>query len=521
MSSSSSSISSRQLAFLVSIHIALTLITNFPSGFTNSTVNTAVEPLLRYINISYTEREWDFTSQDILWIHSAILNVWFLAQVFGATIAPYFTDKYGRKRGYLIGVAFTLCSSIVQAFSIRIKMPELLILGRAMTAFASPLCDTCLIMYIQETAPVELRGMLSFLPEIGYGSMCVLGSILGMPEVLGSSLERLLLVSLIPEVLSLLFLLCIPETPKYLMIIKGNREKSLKSLEFFQGKREKVNQFMLATYQKEKELDTSGKKRSSIWEVIRKWQLRRSVLLGCSVFVLTLSFYPMLQSSTFFFLRSGFRKDLAEMSSTGLLVLMTISTCLGSQIIDRFPRRTLVLTFGALSNIFLLAFAIFSSLPHNLWIQWAGLASIVCYIITFALVLGPIGWFIAPELVSQRHKSTVFALCYSIGNVMITITNFSVVPLFKAIGGVTFIPLFVIPSAFCLIFLYFCLPETLGKETHEIIEEMTGRKKSRKQKNLQRVGDEKSAGIPVQFVNEESDSDSDDEQYNETVIEKF
>ena len=42
----------------------------------------------------------------------------------------------------------------------------------------------------------------------------------------------------------------------------------------------------------------------------------------------------------------------------------------------------------------------------------------------------------------------------------------------QLIGGVCFLPLFVVPMSFCLYYLYRYLPETLGKETHEIVSEM-------------------------------------------------
>lgn len=49
----------------------------------------------------------------------------------------------------------------------------------------------------------------------------------------------------------------------------------------------------------------------------------------------------------------------------------------------------------------------------------------------FSMVLGPVSWFVAPELVAQRHRSTVFCLCYGLTNVMIALTNFATVPLYQ------------------------------------------------------------------------------------------
>lgn len=116
-----------------------------------------------------------------------------------------------------------------------------------------------------------------------------------MRSVLGDSLKRLLGFSIIPGILSLIFLFFIPETPKYLMITKRNRPKALKSLNYFQGKKTENDQ-ILNDFMKESTLDDHTK-RSSLKEVLSSFHLRFAVLLACCVLVLTLPFYPVLTYS--------------------------------------------------------------------------------------------------------------------------------------------------------------------------------------------------------------------------------
>lgn len=80
--------------------------------------------------------------------------------------------------------------------------------------------SSILLHNLQECSPLEMRGAFSFLGEIGYGSMCVLGMMLGLKSIFGDSLSRLLGFSIVPQLLGVMFLLFIPETPKYLMITK-------------------------------------------------------------------------------------------------------------------------------------------------------------------------------------------------------------------------------------------------------------------------------------------------------------
>lgn len=121
---------------------------------------------------------------------------------------------------YLLSTGVMTLGSALQFLATLVALPELLMFGRFLAALCSPLSDAALILYLQECSPIQYRGTFSFLGEIGYCLMCVLGMVLGMRAVLGSSLPRLLGYSVVPGLLSLLFLALIPDTPKYLMIVK-------------------------------------------------------------------------------------------------------------------------------------------------------------------------------------------------------------------------------------------------------------------------------------------------------------
>lgn len=147
-------------------------------------------------------------TQDL--VHSTILNVWFGAQIVGSLIAPFFCDRLGRKAGYILSTCVMTGGSAIQFLAIFVWSPELFGIGRAIAALFSPLSDAVLILYLQECSPIELRGAFSFLGEIGYCLMCVVGMLLGTRSVFGDSLKKLLGFSIIPGLCSLLFLLLLP-----------------------------------------------------------------------------------------------------------------------------------------------------------------------------------------------------------------------------------------------------------------------------------------------------------------------
>lgn len=477
----------RNIIKLLVICSILALTTNFPSGFPNSSVNTAVEELRRFLNESFESRGWRLSKMGQSLFHSATLNCWFVCQILGSFFAPCLTDRYGRKVAYLFATVVMLLSTVMQYFAILSYSPELLILGRCICAFCSPISDAALIMYLQECSPMELRGAFSFMCEIGYGLMCLLGMVLGMRTVLGDSLPRLFGIAIIPQVFFTIFLIFIPETPKYLMITRNDRARALKSLEFFHGAR-RENEKLLDEYLKEAEGEDDSRT-SSIREILSTWHLRKAVILAIFVLTLSLPFYPVLQSSTLFFTKVNIPSQIAEMSSTILMLLLTVSSIIGTLFVDRFPRRLLLFTFGTVSTFFLLLFSVAAALGNKIWwMKYASLGAMGIYITIYAMVVGPMTWFMGPELVTQKHRATVFCFCFAVCNILIAVTNFASIPLYEHVGPLTFIPLYVLPCTVALIYLFFYLPETRNRESHRIVASM--RRKS--QKDLFRLAFESS-----------------------------
>uniref|UniRef100_A0A0N4ZB01 MFS domain-containing protein n=1 Tax=Parastrongyloides trichosuri TaxID=131310 RepID=A0A0N4ZB01_PARTI len=457
----------------------LTVITNFPSGFTNSSVNTAVFELERFLNDSYDDRGIHLTKHTFTLLKSSTLNIWFVAQIVGAIISPFMPDRYGRKNAYIFATGMMTLASGIQLTASFIGAPELLIFGRALMALCSPLSDAVLILYLQEVSPPSMRGMVCFLAEIGYSLMCVLGMVLGMKSIFGESLEKLLAVPIIPGIVALIFLSFIPETPKYLMLIKKNRKDALRSLQFFQGESRKHEKTVDDYTQELSDDNNTIEGESSISEIIMTPQLRKAVFLGVCVMVLTVPFYPILQSSTYMLVSSKIPKHISEASSTIGFGIFVIACILGTFFIDKYPRRTLILSSGIISTTCIISFVGFwsyASKNAQLWAQIGVLGSLLMFLVSFGMVIGPASWFIGPELVAQRHRATVFCSCFGINNIFIFLTNFALLPIYNIIGAYSFLPLYVIPSTISLIFIYNYLPETLGRETHDIVVEMSSKK---------------------------------------------
>lgn len=93
-------------------------------------------------------------------------------------------------------------------------------------------------MYMTEIAPLKLRGSVGVLCQLGITCGVLMGQIAGLETVLGThEFWHIMLASFSPLCLiALLLTIVLPESPKYLYIIKREQGKALKgAYNYFTG----------------------------------------------------------------------------------------------------------------------------------------------------------------------------------------------------------------------------------------------------------------------------------------------
>ncbi|WKY05507.1 hypothetical protein Q1695_006039 [Nippostrongylus brasiliensis] len=416
----------------------LTAITNFPPAFTHTSVNSAVLKINEYLNESYTDRYRPLEHHEVSLIKSGINSVWYAGQVAGAFMSPFVCDNWGRKPAYVISVVVMTLACGMQMIASLTPYPEFLILGRIITAVFSPLSDAALILYLQEISPSSLRGTISSLFSTGYAVMCLFGVLLGHEDILGHSLSVLLFVPVIPGVISTIIVLLMPETPKFLMISKHDEKAAMKSLRFYQGEREGLENELITLQMESKgaEEENAG---GGVKAMLTTGYLRTAFTVSVAALVLTLPFYPILQNSTYFFTHLEVPKTMLLMAGCSCMVSL---------------------------NFFVIA--------AEFGFKYLAMAAVFAFVFSYGVGVGPVAWFISPELVPLQYRSVMFCMCYAVHSMLVVLTNFATVPLIGAIGAVCFVPIYIIPCSLALVYLYVYLPETKGRDSIEILNELKG-----------------------------------------------
>uniref|UniRef100_A0A914HPN9 Major facilitator superfamily (MFS) profile domain-containing protein n=1 Tax=Globodera rostochiensis TaxID=31243 RepID=A0A914HPN9_GLORO len=479
---------------IIALIASVASLSNFLEGYSSSYPNTAGDSFREFINNSYIERgtgplsSWEFT-----WFWSFLLNIWFLGYLAGTLCTPIVTETYGRKNSLCLANAVSLLGTAVSALGLLLHLPELLLCGRSIAAVGSGLSFGALILFIQETTPTAYRGTCSFLSEVSYLAVNVIGMGMGMDLLLGHNLLALVGIGAVPGVLSVLVVLPLKESPKFLLINQNDRTKALEALDFYHGIQLDNHSAFISEVMKEmvenRRGGGDGGANLSLWgamvEVVREPHLRKAVAIGTLALQTIVGIWPIIYISTDL-LETHFDVESSQYSSLAFICANFFASIIGACTVEKFDAffcrflclknilchfwfgRRPMLIFCAVANTLCLC----SILYTNNHFKYGCVASLVAYGITYGVALGPIAFFITSELVPQRFRSLVQSVVFCINTVINFIFSFITLPLYELIDVWSFIPLFIIPSVVSIWYLVRELPETKGREIHEIVEQL-------------------------------------------------
>ncbi|KAK6010540.1 hypothetical protein OSTOST_24431, partial [Ostertagia ostertagi] len=240
----------------------------------------------------------------------------------------------------------------------------------------------------------------------------------------------------------------LPETPKFLLISRSDRPAAERSVRFYHGS----------------DCDVDTVIKDIILNFRTQWH-----------------FGSMLLSSTYFLEEIGLDQAVASWSSTAMTLGYVLGVIAGSKWdIERLGRRTILLSFTTVDNLLLPWLdAICAELsPIVEPLKYSCLVLLIAYAFIYGSGVGPISWFISSELVPQKYRSLAQSTCYSLNTIIVVILTFSILPLYGVVGSYAFLILYTVPSLISIVILYCYLPETKGREIHEIVAELRGKTKS-------------------------------------------
>ncbi|PKI75793.1 hypothetical protein CRG98_003836 [Punica granatum] len=197
---------------------------NLLQGWDNATIAGAV---------LYIKREFNLETQPAA--EGLIVAMSLIGATLVTTCSGAMSDWCGRRPMLVISSAFYFLGSLVMLWSPNVYV---LLLARFLDGLGVGLALTLVPLYISETAPPEIRGTLSTLPQfMGSGGMFLSYCMVFGMSLLESPSWRLMLgVLSVPSlVYFLLMVFYLPESPRWL-VSKGKMAEARKVLQMLCGR---------------------------------------------------------------------------------------------------------------------------------------------------------------------------------------------------------------------------------------------------------------------------------------------
>lgn len=195
----------------------------------------------------YIKKEFNLESEPT--IEGLIVATSLIGATLITTCSGAVSDWLGRRPMLIISSALYFISGLVMLWSPNIYI---LLLARLLDGFGIGLAVTLVPVYISETAPPEIRGLLNTLPQfMGSGGMflsyCM---VFGMSLMKSPSWRLMLGVLFIPSLLYfVLMVLFLPESPRWL-VSKGRMTEAKTVLQKLRGREDVSGQLSISQFWK-------------------------------------------------------------------------------------------------------------------------------------------------------------------------------------------------------------------------------------------------------------------------------
>lgn len=403
-----------------------------------------------------------------LWHLSAGLHGFAMASalygtVLGSLLGGWPTDKFGRRTTLLwIGVLYVI-SALATAFAQDVVT---FIIGRFIGGLGIGISTVVAPLYIAEIAPAESRGRLAglFQFNIVFGIVIAFASNALLAGIGANAWRWMLGIAGFPSLLYTSLCFGLPESPRWLLGRKGDREAGLKVLRLVQPE---LSTEELSARADEIAAHSSPQQASGQFFTA---QLRKPILLAFLVaFFNQLSgINAILYFAPRIFELTGLGTKAALLQSVGIGITNLVFTFVGLWLIDRAGRRTLLYlgSFGYITSLGLTSWAFFTQ--HYSIVP----ACIFSFIAAHAIGQGAVIWVFISEIFPNRHRAE--------GQTLGSFTHWMFAALLT-----TFFPkmVTVLPPGF--VFLFFCgmmvlqllwvklmVPETKGVTLEKIQEQL-------------------------------------------------
>ncbi|GAA6225966.1 solute carrier family 2, facilitated glucose transporter member 11-like [Lates japonicus] len=462
----------------------------FQYGYNISIINAPTSYIQGFINDTYVER-WgtslDIPQVTLVW--TLIVSAFSLGGLLGALLAGPMAVHFGRKKSLLLNNSFLFVGAGLVLTCKLAKSFEMIILARLLVGMNSGVSMNIQPMYFGESAPKHLRGAVAFSSAVFTAFGIFLGQVVGLTELLGTEplWPYLLASNALPGLIQLFTLPWFPESPRYLLIDRGDREACVQALGRLRGGEAPVLEMeeMLQEQQQQQSttLNSGSAAAKTPWSLFKDHDLRsqlRTVMAASSAMMLcgndSIYFY-----ASYIFLEAGIPPEKIQYVTIGTGASELTASILSNLLIERVGRRYLLVGGYSLMSCWTVVFTVALTLQSHgvAGMPYLSMACVFAYILSFGLGPAGVTGILPAEIFDQAARPAAYMVAGSLMWISLFLVGMFFPFIVSSLGNFCFLPFL----AVCLVsavFLGLTLPETKGKTLAEISSEFGRKNEMRK-----------------------------------------
>src|SRR5579863_10058940 len=382
----------------------------------------------------------------------------------GALIGGRLADLFGRRRLLIATAAIFAAGAILCALA---SSALILGLGRIIVGFGIGLSSSGVPVYISEVAPADARGWQVSLFQLAITVGILLAYLVDYALAGIQGWRWMFGLAVIPAAIFGGGMIFLPESPRWLLR-KGDRDAARKMLARIRGSEDTENELRVIE-QSVNKAPESGRFSDLCAAAIRPALV---VGIGLAVFQQITGINTVIYYAPLIIQRAGISSASgAILATAGIGVVNVLATIFSMWLIDRRGRRPLLLVgiAGMAVTLVLLGF-VFRMSSESTGMGWLAVISLMAYVGSFAISLGPIFWLMISEIypLKIRNSAEGIAATFNWGaNLLITLTFLTLV---ESLGPSWTFWAYALCSIAAGIFSFYFVPETKGRTLEQIEE---------------------------------------------------
>lgn len=393
--------------------------------------------------------------------HGLTISIALIGTVIGSLVGSRPSDRFGRKKTlYFVAIAYLLSSlgtALADNWYVFLCFRFLGGLGVGISSVTAPI-------YISEISPANRRGRLVGLFQFNV----VLGILISylsnflLSEIGEASWRWMLGVQAVPSLIFLVLIWFIPESPRWLILKKGDSAQALSILRIINP--DNCDQELAAIQQSGHVQQGSAKENDSLFS--GKYNTPVVLAMLFAFFNQVSGINAIIYYAPRIFEMAGLGAHSSLLSTVGIGLINFAFTLFAINIIDKFGRKKLMLigSFGLIAALLLVAFT-FASGNFN---GFAIPVYMMIFIAFFAFSQGAVIWVFISEIFPNQVRAKGQTLGSSTHWVMAALIAFSFPYLAENLGGATVFFFFAAMMVLQLIFVWKWMPETKGRSLEQL-----------------------------------------------------